>query len=121
MKRGVRVLPTLRRMRRRLAPAPMPGRCSKRRLVLRPVVERGWVEIRAGRPDNRVNFRVKGNPGEQIGIAQRSAQLARQQRLEINGAGRAVVETQAQRIRADALHGLNPANAMTYRVILLNG
>ena len=43
----------------RTAFAPMPRSSLKHGLMLRPIMERRRVEIRAGRPDNRVNLWIK--------------------------------------------------------------
>ena len=82
---------------------PALCRCTKSSLVLGPIVERSWVEVRAARPDDGMNFGVECDLSESRWIAEGAVKLTLKNRLEIHGARKAVVEVEAQRIRPDLL------------------
>ena len=80
--------------------------------MLRPIVERCRVEIRARRPDDSVHLRIEADLLEQAWIPQRSEQFARENWFKINRADQSIIESQAQRIRSDSLDFFNAINRM---------
>ena len=64
---------------------PLRGR-PERCLMLWPVVQCRRVEIGTGRPNQRMNFRVKLYLGEKRGISQWTKKLTFQDRLKIDAA-----------------------------------
>ena len=99
--------------------APALCRSTKSRLVLGPIVERSRVEVRSARPDNRMNLRVESDPCKNRGVAERAVKLALKKPLEVDGAGQAIVEAQAKRVRPDGLDRGDAVNGMVHGAILL--
>ncbi len=87
--------------------------------MLGPIVERSGIEVRATRPDDRMNFRVQSDLGKSSRVAERAVKLAFQNTLEINDATQPVVEAQTQRMRLNALDGSNTVNGMIHGATLL--
>jgi hypothetical protein len=86
------------------------GYGAKSRLVLRPIVKRGRIEIGSAWPNDGVNLRIERHLSERRWVVKRTVKLALKNRLEVNSARQAVVEMQAQRIRRDALKGGDAVN-----------
>ena len=80
----------------RLDAAPALGRSTKIRLVFRPIMQRGGIEVGTTRPDDGMNFRVECDLGEYRRVAQRAVKFALENRLQVNGARQAIVKAQAQ-------------------------
>ena len=74
---------------------PALGRSTKSGLVLGPIVECSRVEVGSARPNERMNLRVESDLSKNSWVAEGAKKLARENRLEINDAGQAIVEAQA--------------------------
>ena len=99
--------------------APALCRSTKSRLVLGPIVERSGVEVRSARPDDRMNLWVENDPCKNRGVAERAVKLALKKPLEVDGAGQAIVEAQAKRLRPDGLDRSDAVNGVVHGAILL--
>ena len=87
--------------------------------MLGPIVERSGIEVRATRPDDRMNFRIESDLGKKSRVAERAVKLAFQNTLEINDAAQPIVEAQTQRMRLNALDGSDTVNGMIHGATLL--
>ena len=87
--------------------------------MIRPIVERGRVEVGSAWPNDSMNLRVEGDLCKSKRVAERPVKLALQNRLEINGAGQTIVEAQMQRVRPDALDRGDAVNGMVHGATLL--
>ena len=76
--------------------------------MIRPIMQRGRVEVGAIRPDQRMSFEIDPNLIEQRQVAQRPEQLSGQNRLKIDGLFHAIVESDAQRVWGDNLERRDP-------------
>ena len=99
----------------------MPGACAGCKFVddKRPVVEGRGIEVRSIGPDKRVNLWIQPDVSEQVGILQRSIQLASQHRSKIDGLLRAIRELDPQSMDAYSLEGGDPMEGVLDAHVLL--
>ena len=87
--------------------------------MIRPIMQRGRVEVGATRPDQRLSFEIDPNLIEQRQAAQRPEQLSGQNRLKIDGLFRAIVESDAQRVWGDNLERRDPVDRMDHDLLAI--
>ncbi len=78
-------------------------------------MQRGRVEVRAVRPNQRMHFRIDAEAVEQLQIAEGTVQFARQNRLEIDDALRRVVKAETHNVRSDDFGETNSINRMSHK------
>jgi hypothetical protein len=93
---------------------PAPGELDHGRLVLRPVVQGGGIEIGAVRPHEGVHFAVERDGVELVKIAQRLVELPFQHRPEVYRADQAVVEFDPESIGPFDLERLHFVDGMSH-------
>ena len=81
-------------------------------------MQRRGIEIRSVRPNQGVSFRIDFDSAEQLEIAQRSEDLAGQNRTKIDGLFCLIVESNSQRVVGNDIDGGNSANLMRRHTLL---
>jgi hypothetical protein len=84
----------------------------------RPIVQRGWIEVRPVRPDERPGFRIQSCLAEHSGISERFVQLARKHRAKVDDLLGIVVEDHPNGVRTDLLEGLHTMNRVSHQPIV---
>ena len=87
--------------------------------MLRPVMQNGRVKICPGRPYESVNFGIKADTIELRRIAERTIQLAFENRLEVDLTAQPVIKPDAKAEGADALERVNSIKLMCHGCKLL--
>src|SRR5437899_1375152 len=78
-------------------------------------MQRGWIKIRAIRPDKCMHFRIQTHLIEQCWITQWSEELTRQDRLKVDQQFSVIVEPNAQHVRTFDLEGLYTIDGVYFR------
>jgi hypothetical protein len=81
--------------------SPVLGQSPHLTRVCRPIVEHGWVEVRAGRPHECMDFRVDIDPAKELLVLERTVDFARQHVSEVDYLSCRIVELYAQSVWAD--------------------
>ena len=81
---------------------------------MRPVVERGGIEIRAVGPDQGMHLWIENDLVEQRQIAQGTVQLAGQDGLKVYGLFRAVIELDEERVWGDDIESDHAVSGMDH-------
>src|SRR6266581_5675980 len=94
--------------------APLLRCGTERGFVLRPVMQRGRVEVRSRWPDERVNLWIQSNLREHRRVAQRPVKFAMEHWLKVDGAAQTVVELDSQHILSSLLERHDSMNRVTH-------
>ena len=88
---------------------PFCGQRAPRPLVLRPVMQYGWIEIGAILPDQRFELGIETHGPEDFGLAKRAIKLAPKNRFKIDDAFQAVFESDTEPV---TFHGFKTNDMM---------
>ena len=78
---------------------PLPGLRDKGRLMGRPVMQHGGIEIRAIRPDKGRHFRVYADLLKDHQVLERAVQVSSENRAKINRLFGVIGKADTQRVR----------------------
>jgi hypothetical protein len=97
-----------------------PRSSTHRKLVayLRPIVQRGRIEVSAIRPYERERFGIQSHLAEHSGISERLVQFARKHWPEVDDLLCVVVEDNPNSVRTDVLEGLYTMNRVSHHSIV---
>jgi hypothetical protein len=94
------------------------GSLTQRLLVVRPIMQRRGIKVCAVGPNERVHLRIDADSAEQHHIPERRIQFAGQDRLEVDGLGRSVLEVNPESVRRYDLETNHAMDGMVHMITL---
>src|SRR5437667_4421564 len=95
---------------------PTTGKLPELTLVLRPVVQSCWIEVRPVGPRQSLGVGINSDLLKEFKVAQRPVQFALENRLKVDGLLRGVIKTNTKRIRRYDFESPDSMNSELHRM-----
>jgi hypothetical protein len=103
---------------RRVAHTPVLGSLTQRLLVVRPITQRRGIKVSAVGPNPRAHLKIDADSVEQHHISERRILFTGQDRLEVDGLSRSVLEVDPQSAGRHNLEINYAMDGMAHTIIL---